>query len=117
MSPLMIFTQDNSVIFGFFYILIKGSSFSWIFLLQIQFIFDKLFLSLLVICQLIMLQCCTLDDSCIYDDDDDALTGGSSASLLKMIQRSIKQFVSCSQSFIVYVGADAEISQVQIWRK
>ena len=109
----MIFTQDNSVIFGFFYILIKGSSFSWIFLLQIQFIPDKLFLSLLAA----LGSCCTLDDSCIYDDDDDALTGGSSASLLKMIQRSIKQFVSCSQSFIVYVAADAEISQVQIWRK
>ena len=112
MSPLMIFTQDNSFIFGFFYVLIKSSSFSGIFLLQIQFISDKLFLSLLAT----VVSCCTLDDSCISDDDD-ALTGCSSATLLKMIQRSIKQFVSCSQSFIVYLAADAEISQVQIWRK
>ena len=61
-TTLMIFTQDNSVIFGFFHILIKASSFSGIFLLQIQFIPDKLFLSLLAA----VVSCCTLDDSCLH---------------------------------------------------
>ena len=95
-STLMIFTLDNSVIFGFFYILIKASSFSGIFLLQIQFIPDKLFLSLLAA----VVSCCTLDDSCIYDDD--AFTGGSSASLLKMIPRSIKHGTICKLEPIIY---------------
>ena len=66
MSTLMIFAQDNSVLFGLFCSLIKSPSFSRIFLLQIQFIFDKLFLSSLATLR----SCCTLDDSCIYDDDD-----------------------------------------------